>query len=66
VDEQAFRGVVPGTRVTFALSIANEGIAAIDAAIVVPVRLIVRGNFRSILAEVPLDIVAPAVGGEGC
>lgn len=66
IDETAFRGVIPGTHVTFSVTVRNDVIPRGPEPIVVPVRIIFRGNFRTTLEALNVDIVIPALNGEAC
>lgn len=66
IDGVAFRGVVPGTRLTFALVLASSIVEPTDTPVTVPLRIIVRGSFRTVLAVVRVDLVLPGADGTGC
>lgn len=66
IDEAAFRGAAPGTRLTFALTISNDGLEAGASTLVVPIEIIVRGNLRTTLRVLRVDVLVPSDDGAGC
>lgn len=66
VDDFAFHAVLPGTRLTFTLTIADPAIPPAAAPLVVPVRVVVRANLRATIAVLRVDIVVPSLEGAGC
>jgi hypothetical protein len=66
IEEDSFRGVLPGTRVTFVLTLRNDRIVPTDEPQIVPIRVVFRGDSRSRLSSTDLDIVIPSRDGDGC
>lgn len=66
MTESSFLGVIPGTRVTFAVTLRNDVIPRGPEPQFVRVRIIFRGNARTTLRVLEMDLVIPAEDGEGC
>ena len=66
IDATAFRGVIPGTRVTFAATVRNDVIPRAPEPIVIPIRIVFRGNFRTTLKVEEVNLVIPGLNGESC
>lgn len=66
MSDTAFFGVIPGTRVTFSVTLRNDVIPRGPEPQFVRVRIVFRGNFRSTLKVLEVDLVIPAEDGEGC
>ncbi len=65
-DAGVFRGVRAGTRLYFALRLRNDVVPPGPAPIVLPLRVVFRGDGRTYLGEETVDIVIPSETGEGC
>ncbi|MCC7541873.1 MAG: VWA domain-containing protein [Deltaproteobacteria bacterium] len=65
IDEMAFRVVVPGTRVVFLLVLRNDVVMPGPRPQIVPVRVVFRGDGRTRIAAVDVDILIPAADGSG-
>lgn len=66
MTESAFLGVIPGTRVTFTVTLRNDVVPRGPEPQFVRVRIVFRGNARTTLRVLELDLVIPAEDGEGC
>lgn len=66
MTETAFLGVIPGTRVTFTITLRNDVIPRGPEPQFARVRIIFRGNERTTLRVLEIDLVIPAEDGEGC
>jgi hypothetical protein len=65
MDESTFHGVVPGTRLTFALELATDRPRAASAQRI-PARIQFLSDGRANLGHRDLEIVIPGLDGSGC
>lgn len=66
VQIDRFLDVRPGTRVTFAVDLANERIMRSATPQVYRMTVVLRGDEVTRLSETVVDVVIPAIDGRGC
>jgi hypothetical protein len=65
MDATTFHAVVPGTSVTFLLTLRNDAVVPGPVAVRIPLRIVFRGDGHSPIGEEIVDLVIPGADGSG-